>query len=86
MGIAPHPRMLQPGGCNGQIQGVKLHLVAHGQCVPPITEVGDGGWLKLGSAGRDFEIFEVGVGIASTTGMVWTRGFDEGIQEVKLHV
>jgi hypothetical protein len=44
------------------------------------------GGLNLRSAGRDFEIFEVGLGIASPTAMVWTRGCDGWIQGVKLHL
>ena len=50
VGIASTTGMLWSRGCNGQIEGVQLHLLTSGQGVPPRTGVGDGGWLNLRSA------------------------------------
>jgi hypothetical protein len=47
MGIAQHPGLLAFHGCNGQIQGIKLYLLAHGKGVPLRTGVLDGGGLSL---------------------------------------
>jgi hypothetical protein len=75
MGIAPDPGMLWLWGCHGRIQGVKVHLVANGQGVSLGAGVGDGG-VKLEICKPKFRNFGLGMGIASPTAMVWTRGCD----------